>query len=134
MPLSSQIGSDQSTQGGMAVLGAGPNVDRQRSKSGDVEVLMVKGRHLGIFQGQRIPSTRLNDDVMSSLCGVRQNVREIVEDVLGELDDVVVWTVRLEIPNDVISKVVAEDKRILARASDVDLSAIRGVLGGSALR
>lgn len=118
----------------MAVLGAGPNVDRQRSKSGDVEVLMVKGRHLGIFQGQRIPSTRLNDDVMSSLCGVRQNVREIVEDVLGELDDVVVWTVRLEIPNDVISKVVAEDKRILARASDVDLSAIRGVLGGSALR
>ena len=105
----------------MAVLGSGPNIDYQRSKSGDVDVLMVKVRNLGVFQGQRIPSRRLNDGVMSGLSRVRQNVREIVEDVLRELDDVVVWTVRLEIPNDVISKVVAEDERILARGSDVDL-------------
>src|ERR1700733_12920324 len=91
-----------------------------------MKVVFVESSQLNVVQRQRVARTISDNNILATLCRVRKDVREIVEDALAELDHVVTTAAaRVEVRDDILSEVCSKHKRIGVAVTDEQVVASR---------
>src|SRR5882724_9224699 len=100
-----------------------------------MKVGLDEGGQLDVFQRQRVACIDRNDDIVAALRCMSQNVREIVENALAELHDVLTPSACREILDNVMPEIRCEHESIVASMTHKQIvarSACQGVAAGRA--